>query len=103
MKLLTIALSLYTIHGQDSKCEDDATKAADLALAPFADKIKEADDNVTKAKDALAKAQEASKAAVTAKASADAELESADATKAVTGAAVISSTADFKTKAIAAL
>ena len=103
MKLLTIAFSLYTIHGQDSKCEDDATKAADLALAPFADKIKEADDNVTKAKDALAKAQEASKAAVTAKASADAELESADATKGVTGAAVTSSTLDFKTKAIGAL
>ena len=51
MKLLTIALFLYTIAGQDSKCEDEETKKADLALAPFADKIKEADDNVTKAKE----------------------------------------------------
>ena len=103
MKLLTIALFLYTIAGQDSKCEDEETKKADLALAPFADKIKEADDNVTKAKEVQTKAEEASQGAITAKATADTDLEEADKTKDVTGKAVIQSTADFKTKAIGAL
>ena len=75
MKLLSIAFSLYAIHGQESKCEDEQTKLADLDLAPFADKIKEADDNVTAAKEVLAQATEKSKVAVTAKATADADLE----------------------------
>ena len=43
-------LLLYQKSAQCLKCTDDGTIKADLALTPFADKIKSANDAINKAK-----------------------------------------------------
>lgn len=66
MKSMNLAVLFTTIIMTKSSvysanlCEDENTKKADEALAPFADKIKEADDNIANAAKAQSDAEAAS-------------------------------------------